>query len=558
MYVLHAWYMRYDDILHSMLATISKLFSHVYHSIINFFAHHKTYTAFLFLMVTAIVFYALFSTPKISNETMKVALGPIKQYVKVSGQVASSRDANLSFQTVGSVAFVGIKIGDAVRQGQVLATLSAGDAQVSLLQAKANLANAQAVLSQLEQGPRVEETAIKEQLVNNAKGSLDQVYASLPDTIQNVDAVTADIVKNKFSPLFSYGNGRYQITFSSCDQRLQGEVESKRTALEDTLAAFQKRSSVITSISSIENIDATFELAYRSALATNELVNAVSGLLLAPCSSNNPTLEGYRVTLSAVKTAMTALFSDITLKRSSLITAKNSFSQSSRDLQLLQAGTDPYKIKAQAAVVAQAEAQVAQAESGLGKTMITAPFSGVVSNVDLSIGETVSLGKTVISMLATEGYEVEAKVPEIDIVKVKSGASVDVTLDAYGKDIIFPATITRINPAATIEGTVPVYKVIVTFTGKDPRIKQGMTANVQIVTETKSKVVAVPARFVKILTSEKGTVTLLVDGKESVRDVVLGIRGDGGLIEVIQGLVGGETLVSPITTDRQAQKQTTN
>lgn len=539
-----------------MLDTTSKFFSHVYASSIRFFAHHKTYTAFLFIMVTFIVFYFIFSTPKATGETITVTLGPLKQYVKVSGQVASSKDANLSFQTVGTVAFVGVKIGDSVPQGKVLATLSGGDAQVALLQAKANLSNAEAVLAQLEQGPRKEELAIKEQYVDNAKSSLEQAYAALPDAIQNVDAVTADVVKNKFSPLFSFSNGTYQIAFSSCDQRLQGEIETRRNLLEDSLAEFQKRSSVISTLSSVQNIDATFELAYRSAIATNELVNALSGLLLASCSTNNSSLDAYRVTLSTVKTTMTALFSDITAKRSALIVAKNTFSQVSRDLELTKAGNDPYKIKAQAAVVAQAEAQVASAQSGLAKTMIVAPFSGVISNIDLSLGETVSAGKTVVSMLATEGYEVEAKVPEVDIVKIKVGAPVDVTLDAYGKDIIFPATITRINPTATTEGTVPVYKVIVTFTGKDDRIKQGMTANVQIVTETKSKVVIVPARFVKVVTSEKGTVTILNQGKEELREVGLGIRGADGLIEITSGLIGGEELLSPTTGDRQAQKQT--
>ena len=185
-----------------------------------------------------------------------------------------------------------------------------------------------------------------------------------------------------------------------------------------------------------------------------------------------------------------------------------------------------------------------------------APFSGQISNVDLSLGETVSLGKTVISMLATDGYEVEAKVPEIDIVKVKAGALVDITLDAYGKDIIFPATVTRINPTATTEGTVPVYKVIITFLGKDDRIKQGMTANVHIVTETKSKIIVVPARFIKVTTLEKGTVILLIDGKSVTREVGLGIRGEGGILEITSGLVGGEILISPTTVSRQAEKIT--
>ena len=190
-------------------------FLKAYSAVIRFFVHHKTYTAFLFVTIVAIIFYAVFSAPKVENETYTVKLGDIKQYVKVSGQVASSKDANLSFQTSGAVAYVGAKTGDRVEQGKILATLSGGDAQASLLQAQANLSNAQAILEQLQQGPRKEELAIKEQTLENAKSSLDQAYSTLPDSIQNVDATTADVVKNKFASFFSFNNGRYQLSFSS-------------------------------------------------------------------------------------------------------------------------------------------------------------------------------------------------------------------------------------------------------------------------------------------------------------------------------------------------------
>lgn len=539
-----------------MVEAHSSFIHRAYHETIRFFAHHKTYTAFLLVMITVIAAYAMFSVPKTTGEVFVVTRGDVAQYVRVSGQVKSSKDANLSFQTIGQVADVLVKTGDSVSQGKILATLVSTDAQASLLQAEATLSNAQAVLAQLQQGSRKEELAVKQQALDNAKSSLDQAYSALPDAIQNVDAVTADVIKNKFASLFSLNNGRYQLSFSSCNQYLQGDIEIKRTKLENTLADFQDKSSVITTLSSIQNIDATFEQGYQAALATNELVNQLSNLLLSACSVSNPFLDGYRTSLSAVKTSMTSLFSDIATKRSALIVAKNTFNQARADLTLLQAGTDPYKIKAQEAAVSQALAQVATAKSGLQKTIILAPFSGVVSNVDLSLGETVSAGKTVISMLANNAFEVEAKVPEVDLVKVKTNALVNVTLDAYGKDVIFPATVTRINPTATTEGTVPVYKVIVTFIGNDDRVKQGMTANLEIVSDMKTAVIAVPARFVRMTTSTTGEVTVRVNGKDQLREVGLGIRGSNGIFEITRGLLGGEVLVPPVTVNRQAQKQT--
>jgi HlyD family secretion protein len=245
----------------------------------------------------------------------------------------------------------------------------------------------------------------------------------------------------------------------------------------------------------------------------------------------------------------------MTTKRSTFTTAKNAVSQASRDLDLTKAGTDPYKLKAQAALVTQAEASVASAQAGLRKTLIISPFSGTISEVAIQEGETVSSGKTVISMLALDAFEIEAKVPEIDIVKVKVGALVDVTLDAYGKGVIFPATVTRVNPTSQANGSVPVYKVIVTFIGTDARIRSGMTANVNIITESKGSVITVPARFITVLDDARGTVTLLKGGKEVEKAIELGIRGDGGSTEVVAGLVSGNVLVAPATTVRSSQKQ---
>jgi RND family efflux transporter MFP subunit len=485
----------------------------------------------------------LFSKPKNEEATYTVMSGPLKQYVKVSGQVKATTDANLSFQTNGAVAFVGVKTGDKVEQGKVLITLSAGDAQASVLQAQANLASTQAVLSQLRQGARQEEVAYKEQVLENTKSTLGESYGALPDVIQNVDATTADIVKNKFSSLFTNSNGKYLLSFSSCDQRLQRDIEVKRTELENTLADFQTKSSVITAISSKEAIDSAFEQGYQAALLTNDLVGSVSGLLLLSCSLSNTSLDGYRSTLSSVKSSMTALFSDITIKRSTLNTSKNAFKQATRDLELTKAGTDPYKIQAQRASVAQAQAQVTQAKSNLSKTILSAPFGGVISNVGVSVGETVSLGKVAVSMLSVDGLEIEAKVPEVDIVKIKVGSPVEVTLDAYGTATIFPATITRVNPTATTEGTVPVYKVIVTFTGKDDRIKQGMSANVNVITEDKASALTLPARYIRVISPSQGEVMVLKGSAVVKKTITLGLRGSQGEFEIISGLFEGDKVL---------------
>ncbi len=532
----------------------SSLFKKVLSEIPHFITIHKTWAAFLLVVTVGVFTLGTFSQSPAPSDSYTVTKNGLTQSVSVSGSVEASKEADLSFQTGGQVAYVGVKVGSKVAAGMVLATLQAGDAQAQVLDAEALLANRRATLEQLQEGSRKEEIAVKEQSVDNAKSLLAQAYSALPDVIKNTDSVTSDTIKNKFSSLFVYNGAQYVLAFSSCDQQLQGALEQKRTKLENVLADFQKKSGVVSIISSHETLDVAFALAYDAANLSNEVIGGISQVLLSSCSISNTSLDGYRANLSLAKTSMSSLFSDLAAKRSALVTAKNTYTQASRDLELSRAGTNPYTLMAQTALVSQGEAQLARAKANLQKTVIRAPFKGVISEVNLSEGETTSANSPAIGMIAEDGFEIEAKVPEIDIVKVKVGARVNVALDAYGDSVIFPAEVTRINPTASTEGTVPVYKVIVTFVGNDERIKQGMTANVKIITAEKSTIYAVPARFVTVLSGNSGQVIVTNGGRDEARDVTLGLRGEGGLIEVTEGLFEGDVLLPPKTTVREAQK----
>jgi HlyD family secretion protein len=518
--------------------------------------NNKTLLAVVVVGGLLAVWFGVFSSTQKEAEEVYPTRQSLRQLVKVSGKVQAAQEANLSFQSSGNVSYVGVKIGDTVSQGKVLATLYSGDEQANVLQAKATLANVQATLNQLISGARPEELAIKEQAVKSAQGTLDATYATLPDTIRNVDATIGDTVKNKLAPLFTYSGTRYIMSFSSCDQTLQSQVEEARTALELKLATFQKSATAVSMMSSNDTVDKAFDEAYRATLETNDFISKVSNLLLSSCSVGNTSLDTYRTTLATVRTTMNTVFTDISTKRSALSTAKNTLAQTERDLTLTKAGTDQAKIDAQRALVSQAEASVLSAEARLSKTIIQAPFTGIVTDVTLSRGETASVGKTVIGLISASAFEVEATVPEIDIAKVALGNEVEITLDAYGASEAFPATITRVDPAATFEGNVPKYKVIATFTKNNERVKTGMTANLTIVTKRVADTLSLPVRFVEVIDANRGRVIVKTGEVTKDVDVTIGIRSDDGLIEIKGGLNENDAVVAIQPGERAAQKQT--
>jgi multidrug efflux pump subunit AcrA (membrane-fusion protein) len=90
---------------------------------------------------------------------------------------------------------------------------------------------------------------------------------------------------------------------------------------------------------------------------------------------------------------------------------------------------------------------------------------------------------------------VKAGVSEVDIGKVRLGAPVMVTLDAYPK-VRFPGKVSRIAPAARLQDQVKVFDVEVVLDSQGKELRTGMTANVVIKGERAEKVLAAPIEAV--------------------------------------------------------------
>ena len=101
----------------------------------------------------------------------------------------------------------------------------------------------------------------------------------------------------------------------------------------------------------------------------------------------------------------------------------------------------------------------------------------------------------------------------------------------------------KIEPAETIIQGVVYYKVTVGFDEPDERMKSGMTANVDIITETKENVLAVPQGAVLAKDGQK--MVRILEGKD-IKEVKVetGIRGSRGEIEILSGLKKGDRVIT--------------
>jgi len=198
------------------------------------------------------------------------------------------------------------------------------------------------------------------------------------------------------------------------------------------------------------------------------------------------------------------------------------------------------------------EAQVRQANASLGiaseqfkKTQITAPFDGQLTDIHPEVGEYAVAGQTSVQMLATGEYQIMAAVDETDITKVALNDEAEVTFDAFGDDQVFAGYIAKINPAETVVEGLVSYQITVYLNEDVPAIRSGLSADITIITEELEDVLLVPNRA--ILTENMVKYVRIMDGGEvRQREVEVGVRGDGGDSQIVNGVKEGEEIVVTI------------
>ena len=154
--------------------------------------------------------------------------------------------------------------------------------------------------------------------------------------------------------------------------------------------------------------------------------------------------------------------------------------------------------------VEQAQATLRQVEDDISKTRLTSPINGTVAKLDKEEGE-IALGSQfqadVIMIVADlTKMEMVAEIDENDVVLVSLGDSADIEIDAL-PDEAFHGLVTEIAHTATTRGRgtqeeVTNFDVAIALTRRVDQLRPGMSATVDISTETHSDVLYVPIQAI--------------------------------------------------------------
>jgi len=193
------------------------------------------------------------------------------------------------------------------------------------------------------------------------------------------------------------------------------------------------------------------------------------------------------------------------------------------------------------ASLAAARANLAQTVANRNKSVISAPVDGVIGKIDAKVGEYVSSGSDVVKIVSPH-FEIKVDIPETDITKVSLGDQADINLDAFGEDKKFAGVVTEIEIGETVIQDVVYYTVTLTLEEDgESDILNGMTADVLFFTEEKENVLFIPNRAVR--TNGDKYVRVLENNEVTDVYIKLGLKGDNGLIEIMEGLEEGQEIV---------------
>jgi multidrug efflux pump subunit AcrA (membrane-fusion protein) len=471
-----------------------------------------------------------------ATRTATVQRGTVQASVTASGNISSAATTSLNFATSGTLTAVGVAVGDTVSVGEVLAKIDPSSAQTALTAAQDQLSSARYNLKVAEAGPTATQNAL-----NNA----NVAQANL--------TVTAD---------------EQQLTDDKsalATARTQLKTDEAASCPTVTATPSSSSSGSSTSASSASG-DSSKGSTGSTTTTTTPATSSSTTTSISSCTQDNNTITSDKQTDQRAQLT-------VEQAQASLASTKATIAANSTP--------SPATIAQDQGQVAQDTQTVSDDEKALSETTLTSPVAGTVTALSDSVGESVSgtssassaTGGSSSPSAATGGgaggaggtsssattassssssafititnlgqLEVVAGFAEADVTNIKVGQPATATLAALPNTEL-SGTVTAVSPTSTVSSNVVTYETTLSLNDPPSDVKIGMTANVSVITDSKSDVLELPSAAITT-TGTTSTVSTIDNGTKSTHPVVVGLVGSS-TTQILSGVNIGEVVVEP-------------
>lgn len=214
--------------------------------------------------------------------------------------------------------------------------------------------------------------------------------------------------------------------------------------------------------------------------------------------------------------------------------------------------------KKQQGVIAQAQANLKSKQLAYQSTQnasIKAPAAGTVANISVTTEAGVSAYSPTVSSvpLATianfSSTEVVVPFSETDIAKISPGQSATIEVNSV-RGRTYSGTVARVDEIGTTISGVVRYRVYISLSNADDKLRPGMGADIDIITKKEDNVLSVPNSAIKPYQNGKAVRVYNQKSKKiEYVPVEIGIKGKENT-QIIKGLSDGQEIVLSLSNEQ--------
>jgi HlyD family secretion protein len=483
---------------------------------------------------TPFILPAVFGTPAAAQttqpgaeDTITVTTGDIATTISASGNLVAQRQAELSMGQQGIVTAVHVEVGEIVAAGDPLVEIDRTDLERTIRNAEQSLMIQENNLAELFTGATPEEIAAAEASLASAQTALNDAYQGASEAELNAARASLTSAEAALADLLDGPN--------------TAEVTQALAKLEKAEATLQQAQAAYDQVKDRPDVGATTQARdLQQATIDYETAQAEYDQLMA-----GATAEEIAQAESQVATAQSnldKLLNDPN-QATSVASAESQIASAQSNLATLTSGATAEQIANAEAQVEQARISLETAQANLEDAILTAPFEGLVTAVNIVEGEQAS--GAIVSLMDLDSLEVVLTVDEVDLGSVEIGQEAFVTLETY-RDTEIPATVVSIDPMSSADSgsAIATFDVHLKLGETDKALRVGMTANAELITARASGVLLVPNDAITA-DREAGTYSVNLYNGTSVepREVEIGLR-NGDMTEIVSGVSEGDRLVT--------------
>lgn len=441
------------------------------------------------LVIAAIVIVLIGSavknmTSQIETAANMVEVEPVEKRdlsdsVSLKGTIAGQSKTNVMSLAAAEITAVNVQVGDIVKEGDPLVTLDQKDIEKQIAELKTNINNANAIAAN--------DAVQKQESLNQAKQDQTTTLAKATDSVNKAQASYDELVKKRDDCQTKLNNKKNELnTAGNARDTAKNELDTAKKSYQDAQAeasADPTNADLLKKANDASSVYEQKQELYTSLCTNYETINGDIKSLQAELDAYPDQLKSAE---EAVNTAKSSYSDAETSTNRSVSTAQNTV-----DMQKYQTST-----------TRELKDQLEQLQKQLADCTLSAPIGGVVTAVNVSVGDKNTAGTTMITIEDTSSLKVIVNVEEADILKIQEGMPANVSTDATGDEEI-KGTVTRVvrvknqstNTNGTDTNTSSGYSAEITIDNTELLV--GMSAKAKIVIKDRGTQLAVPYDLIR-------------------------------------------------------------